>query len=219
MKKILSILALFSLFAFKIDNLPDVLIIGDSISIGYTPFVKKEFEGRAHVVHNEGNAKHTGIGLEKLDEWLGETQWEAIHFNWGLWDLCYRLPGENGRPGEKDKVQGKITFTPEQYAKNLEAMVLRLKKTRAKLIFATTTCVPEGEPGRFAEDVDKYNKAALKIMKKHDVTVNHLGRLSRKVHKKYALAAGDVHYTREGYAELAEPVIEMLLKAVSQGSF
>ena len=45
-----------------------ILIIGDSISIGYTPFVKKALAGKAVVVHNPGNAQHTGTGLEKLDE-------------------------------------------------------------------------------------------------------------------------------------------------------
>jgi hypothetical protein len=61
--------------------LPNVLIIGDSISIGYFPVVKELLEGKAVVVHNPGNAQHTRFGLEKLDEWLGQTKWDVIHFN------------------------------------------------------------------------------------------------------------------------------------------
>ena len=48
------------------ESLPRILIIGDSISLGYTPNVKEMFQGRAEVVHNPGNAQHTGTGLEQI---------------------------------------------------------------------------------------------------------------------------------------------------------
>ena len=74
MKKRLLLVIAFALMAFKGQELPNVLIIGDSISIGYTPFVKEALEGKANVVHNEGNAQHTGTGLIKLEEWLGDPR-------------------------------------------------------------------------------------------------------------------------------------------------
>src|SRR5690606_3837208 len=80
-----------------------VLIIGDSISIGYFPFVKDALKEEAYVVHNPGNSQHTGTGLQRLDEWLGTTKWDVIHFNWGLWDLCYRNPRSEDA-GKRDKV-------------------------------------------------------------------------------------------------------------------
>ena len=40
-------------------ELPKVLIIGDSISLGYTPHVVQQLEGRAEVKHHKGNAQHT----------------------------------------------------------------------------------------------------------------------------------------------------------------
>ena len=82
------ICARFSCVAQELASLPRILIIGDSISIGYTPFVKELFQGRAEVVHNPGNAQHTGTGLENIDLWLGDGHWDVIHFNWSLWDLC-----------------------------------------------------------------------------------------------------------------------------------
>lgn len=208
-KKILLLLSGIFLLSFFPEKMPDVLIIGDSISIGYTPYVKKALEGEARVVHNAGNAGDTGRGLEKLDEWLGDTDWDIIHFNWGLWDLCYRSE-QSTVYGNRDKVNGTVTFTPEQYGENLEKLVIRLKETGAKLIFATTSCVPEGEAGRFKGDDKRYNKVALKIMKKYGVEVNHLNKISRKIHKKHAQAEGDVHFTPEGYELLAEPVIEII---------
>ena len=74
-------------------TLPNVLIIGDSISIGYTKFVQEMMAGKANV-HRPLNAKGgflncqgTTFGVEKIDEWLGDTKWDVIHFNFGLHDL------------------------------------------------------------------------------------------------------------------------------------
>ena len=102
-----------------------------------------------------------------------------IHFNWGLWDLCYRNP-ESKEQGHRDKIHGKLTFTPEQYAHNLDSLVTILESTGAKLIFATTTVVPEGEAGRFVSDAKRYNKVALEVMKKHKVHIDDLYKLSQK---------------------------------------
>jgi hypothetical protein len=103
---------------------PKVLIIGDSISIGYTPYVAALLEGKAVVTHNAGNAQDTATGLEKLDEWLGEGRWDAIHFNWGLWDMRYDRGFENGP-----------RVPLRQYEENLAALVARLKQTKANVHF------------------------------------------------------------------------------------
>ncbi|MCA9070886.1 MAG: hypothetical protein KDA84_18280, partial [Planctomycetaceae bacterium] len=67
------------------ERLPRVLLIGDSISIGYTKPVIELLKGKAEVQRVKGNAGHTGMGLEKLPKWLDEKhgQWDVIHFNWG----------------------------------------------------------------------------------------------------------------------------------------
>ncbi len=138
------LLALFnSLTSFGADSpqrneLPQVLIIGDSISIGYTPHVKQMLLAEANVVHNKGNAGPTENGLKNIDEWIGTTKWDAIHFNWGLHDLCYRHP-DSKTQGRRDKINGTISTSLDQYEKNLEILVQRLKKTGAALIWASTT--------------------------------------------------------------------------------
>lgn len=190
---------------------PNVLIIGDSISIGYTPFVKESLKDKAEVFHHKGNARFTANGLEKLDSWLGDTKWDVIQFNWGLWDLCYRH-SESKVQGERDKINGVLTTSLEEYQSNLEELVLKLEQTKAQLIFVTTTMVPDNEAGRFAEDVDKYNAVALDLMKKHGIKVNNLNKLSHKVHPKCGKGNDNVHYSKEGYEKLSKQIVKIIKK-------
>jgi len=123
--KSLIILILFLALSSFTQEKPSVLIIGDSISIGYTPFVKEELANKAEVFHNPGNAQHTGTGLKKIDEWIGEENWDIIQFNWGLWDLCYRF-SDSKVQGNRDKENGKITYTIDEYSANLDSIVTML---------------------------------------------------------------------------------------------
>jgi len=211
MKRTLIIILLFFIVTAAETSKPKILIIGDSISNGYTPFVKEALKDDAIVVHNKGNAQYTSIGIKKLDEWLGDGKWDVIQFNWGLWDLCYRHP-ESTVQGNRDKVNGELTTSPENYRNNLEVLVGRLQKTNAKLIFVTTTFIPENEAGRFSGDEDKYNAIALDVMKKHKVKVNNLTKASKKIHLTHGLGNDNVHYTREGYELLAKEITKELNK-------
>ncbi len=150
MKHFLLVVAVFLVLTSADKPKPKVLIIGDSISIGYTPFVKEALKDDAIVVHNKGNAQDTGTGLKRLDEWLGDKKWDVIQFNWGLWDLCYRHP-ESTVQGHRDKINGELTTTLENYSKNLEVLVGRLQKTNAKLIFVTTWDVPLTDSGEITD--------------------------------------------------------------------
>lgn len=205
-------ITIFFAFAFT-PPAKKALIIGDSISIGYFPTVKKELAGEVEVLHNPGNAQHTGTGLRMLDKWLGDQKYDVILFNWGLWDLCYRHPLSTVQ-GRRDKLNGEITYTVDVYEKNIEELVKRLKKTGAKLVFVTSTVVPPDEAGRFEGDEIIYNDAAKAIMKKYDVEVCDLHRASIDIHKKYKMADGDVHYTKEGYEKLAEPIVAAIRKSL-----
>lgn len=205
-------LLLFSLLILSVsDNKkPKILIIGDSISLGYTPFVKKHFGDNVIISHNPGNAQHTGTGLDKVQEWIGNEDWDIIQFNWGLWDLCYRHPDSKVQ-GNRDKENGEITYSVDEYASNLDSIVSILKKkTDSKLIFITTTYVPENEAGRFQGDAIKYNTIAKKIMKKHDIKVNDIYEQSISIHNKYGRGSNNVHYTAEGSKKLSELVIDYL---------
>lgn len=181
-------------------DLPKVLIIGDSISIGYTPPVTKLLDGKASVVHHEGNAAHTNNGVEKLDSWLGDTKWNVITFNFGLHDL-------------KIMEDGKHQVGVELYEKNLETIASRLQKTGARLLYVTTTPVPEGKlnPLRKPGDELAYNAAALRVMKKHKIRIVDLYGFAKPKLTEIQRPA-NVHFTPEGDAALAGVVAKAIEK-------
>lgn len=196
-------------------KLPRVLLIGDSISIGYTVQTRALLKGKANVHRVPTNAGDTGRGINGLPKWLKtlDGKWDVIHFNWGLWDLCYRNPKSRNQ-GRRDKVNGKLTHTIKQYTDNLEKLVTALQKTRAELIFATTTPVPEGELGRKLGDDLKYNAAATKLMRKHGIAINDLHAVMAGKMKKYGVKPGDVHFTRQGSELLAKQVAKAISAAL-----
>lgn len=202
-------------------TLPDVLILGDSISIGYTLPVRSLLQGRANVfrpMRKDGkqpdNCGDTTIGLANIDKWLGDTKWDVIHFNWGLWDLCYRHP-ESKEQGKRDKIKGTLSTKPEDYEKNLETLVARLKKTGAKLIWAHTTLVPEGEVGRHVGDDAKYNAIARRVMERNMIPINDLHATTKAFPADHFVGPGDVHFTSTGSAKLAEQVAAKIVGASS----
>jgi hypothetical protein len=67
-------------------GLPRVLLLGDSISLGYGQAVHELLGGRATVFHPRESSQSTVLGLLKLEKWLGDKNWDVIHFNWGIWD-------------------------------------------------------------------------------------------------------------------------------------
>lgn len=214
--RLFSLVALYFLLISCSVNKSKILIIGDSISIGYTPFVQEKLAKKAVILHNPGNAQHTGTGLNKVADWIGNDDYDIIQFNWGLWDLCYRSP-DSKLYGNRDKINGKITYEIDEYAANLDAIVKLLKaKSDAKLVFVTTTHVPAYEAGRFKEDPIRYNEAAKQIMNENQVIVNDIYPQSVKIHKSFGKDSSDVHYTEQGYKELGKKVAKFLKKNMRQ---
>jgi len=190
-----------------------ILIIGDSISIGYTPFVKKNL-GNVYVKHNIGNAQDTKFGAENVNKWLGNEKWDIIQINWGLWDFCYRNEDSKVQ-GNRDKISGKITTSIEDYEINLDKIIgIIRKKSNAKIIFVTTTFVPEDELGRFQKDVQSYNEVAKQVMRKYNVDVNDIYDESVNIHKKYGKGLDDVHYTKKGYEKLGKLISNFIKKYI-----
>lgn len=217
LKKSISICLIFIgvLTSFS-ERTPEILIIGDSISIGYTPFVRNKLSQEAIVTHNLGNAQHTGTGLKKIKEWIGDKDWDIIQFNWGLWDLCYRHQDAKAY-GNRDKIKGEVTHSLEEYRENLDALIETMKQlTDAKLIFVTTSYIPEKEAGRFPEDAIKYNEVAIEVMNKHDILVNDIFKQTKSIHKRFGKGIDDVHYFKEGYNKLGKIISKFLLKEIKK---
>ena len=176
-------------------GLPRVLLIGDSISIGYTLPVRELLKGKANVHRIPQNGGATEVGLEKMKSWLGEGKWDVIHFNFGLHDAKY----------SSETTQ---RATREQYVANLKTLITQMKATGAKLVFATTTPVPKGgvlSPTRKFDSIEERNKIAAALMQEQGVAIDDLYTVVLPVMAKVG-RENDVHFAPEGYAVLAKAV-------------
>ncbi|WOH38149.1 SGNH/GDSL hydrolase family protein [Thalassotalea fonticola] len=209
--------AKFKWAAVPQPQLPNVLLIGDSISIGYTLDVRELLKDKANVyrpIKAQGklpdNAGDTAKGLRQLEHWLSSQnvkKWDVIHFNWGLHDLK-RIT--NGKGIKSNDPSQPSALSIEQYAKNLNAIVKRLKQTGAVIIFATTTPYPAGvTPSRIPEDAQKYNQAAMNIMTKHNVAINDLYTAIKPNLSEYQRPL-NVHFNKQGSKFLATKVSDAI---------
>jgi hypothetical protein len=187
-----------------VPGLPRVLLIGDSISIGYTVDVRKLLKGKANVHRIPTNGGPTSNGLKHLDAWLGISKWDVIHFNWGLHDLKYMGPNNENQADPKSPDSHQQVPLPE-YEANLRKLVKRLKATGAVLIWRNTTPIPAGSGGRVPGDEVKYNEAAARVMKEAGIATEDLYAHSLAGPRDVQLPA-NVHYTPKGYQYLAQHV-------------
>jgi lysophospholipase L1-like esterase len=173
-------------------KLPRVLIIGDSISMGYTEPLKKLLAGIANVQRIGENGGPTTNGVAHLDQ-LPPGPWQVVTFNFGLHDLKLDT--------------GSHQVDLPQYEANLKTIADALRKTGAKLIWVTTTPVPRGNlnPKRERADVPLYNEAAARVLKgKVDAVCDlYSAVLSREPDLQLK---ENVHFTVAGYDFLAEQV-------------
>ena len=196
-----------------------VLLLGDSISMGYTPIVREMLNGRADVYRpmrdgrSAENCAGTTKGVQHIDAWLAADggKWDVIHFNFGLHDLKRVHPKTRKNSTDPNHAnQAPI----ETYERQLRAIVAKLKKTGAKLVFATTTPVPKGvRPHRDSTDVLRYNAVAFGVMAENGIAIDDLyaaafSRLA-KIQRK-----ADVHFTRQGSRFLAQKVAASLRKVL-----
>jgi lysophospholipase L1-like esterase len=191
-----------------VPGLPRVLLIGDSISIQYTLPVRARLKGIANVHRPPDNCHHSRQILAELDAYLGDKKWDVIHFNCGGHDFSFRNDKTYAPPPE-----GKLTVPLDEYEKNLRLIVKRLKKTGAKLIWATTTPMSEAymQKGyRRESELQSYNAAALAIMKEEGVAIDDLYALAKPNAEK--LLRDGVHFTKAGAEFLAKAVAAAIRK-------
>jgi lysophospholipase L1-like esterase len=171
-------------------RLARVLLIGDSVSRGYTQPTRKALEGKANVHRAPANCGPTASGLKNLDAWLGEGKWDVIHFNFGIHDRA----------------------TPAaDYVKRLEEIVGRLEKTGAKLIWTSTTPIPDDPAHKqTAASIIEKNALAAEVMKKHGIPTDDLF-TAITPHLAKLQNPNDVHFTGEGYDFLGTQVGEAIL--------
>jgi acyl-CoA thioesterase-1 len=204
-------------------KLPRVLLMGDSVSIAYALEVRKLLTGVANVHRvpaNCGSTK-TALGSYGLVRWLPDPneKWDIIHFNHGLHDLSYRFADDSDKNAKGEYASpangGHQNVPPGDYEKNLRQIIARLKQTGAKLIFASTTPVPESDATKYVKDSElPYNEIAKKVMTEEGVTWNDLCSL---VKPRQAELQGkrNVHFQLKGSSVMAKQVAEMIQNALS----
>ncbi|MEL7118584.1 MAG: SGNH/GDSL hydrolase family protein [Bacteroidota bacterium] len=201
----------------QLAALPNVLILGDSISIGYTDLVRQALDGKANVyrpMQADGkpwNCGGTTAGVKHLDTWLAiQTKWDVIHFNFGLHDLKH-VDANNGKnsTNPNDPQQAK----PSVYKKQLKEIAKKLKSTNAQCIFANTTPFPDKPKGplRRADQAEVYNRIAFKIMKKYDIPINDLNAFVQPNMEEWQFP-NNVHFRPAGSRKLAEKVAQEIEK-------
>ncbi|MGB8168626.1 MAG: SGNH/GDSL hydrolase family protein [Chthoniobacteraceae bacterium] len=187
-----------------VPGLPRVLLIGDSISMGYTIPVRELLKGKANVHRIPQNGGPTSTGLKTIKAWMGDSKWDVIHFNWGLHDLKF-IQDDPSKRADPTAAGSHRQVPLEDYEKNLRELVAILKTTGAKLIWCNTTPVPEGSDGRIGGDEKQYNEVAARVMKEAGIPTDDLNAHAAAKLKDVQLPA-NVHYSDAGYQYLAEKV-------------
>ena len=115
---------------FVVDDpkLPRVLLIGDSVSRGYTQAVRQALAGKASVHRAPANCGPTASGIKNIEVWLGDGKWDLIHFNFGIHDRATPLA---------------------DYTARLEQLITRMKQTGARLMWASTTPIHDSADGKY----------------------------------------------------------------------
>ncbi|VAX42735.1 hypothetical protein MNBD_PLANCTO02-3313 [hydrothermal vent metagenome] len=175
-------------------KLPRLLIIGDSVSRGYTQAVRAALKGKVNVHRAPANCGPTRTGLKKIDVWLGNGKWDIITFNFGIHDRRTK---------------------PKIYAANLKKLIDRLKKTNAQLIWVTTTPLPSDSIYGPDAAIVKRNKIAATLMQKNDLPQCDLYTWIYSDLKIYQNPK-DCHFSGKGYHRLAEKVSQAVLEEVEK---
>ena len=149
-----------------------IVLLGDSIRMGYDKYVKEALDGVAQVYYPSENCKFSQYTVRYLHDWKRKGEWpddvDLVHWNNGLWDVAELFD------------DGPIS-TPEHYAEMLRRIDKRIRFLfpQAKVVFATSTAVREEgykSPAfhRHNAVIEQYNAVALETLKDTDTVINDL---------------------------------------------
>ena len=180
-----------------------VVLLGDSIRMGYTPKVKELMDGAADVWGPRENGAHCMWTLGHFGPWVIDQKPDVLHFNFGIHDQSEASYGD-----------GQPQVLPEQYALALKRFIARAKElTTAKLIWASSTPLYQAEEGTPMQDwksrgrIDEYNRIALDIVQAEAIPVNDLNAVIMNNNFWDCLLEDGCHMTDKGNQVLAEAVV------------
>lgn len=188
-----------------------VLLLGDSIRIGYQQDVKELLANEYEVIYPTDNGRFAAYTLWQANQ---EFRWnpeiELVHFNNGYWDMNIEAP------------MTEAIHPIEEYKHFLRRIVALCSQCGAKVVFATT--VPVLDSGAAGDNtgvqatinysnewVKKYNAAAVEVMNELNVPVNDLYELCMKDDRRYK-CEDLLHLSAEGNRRCAEQVADYIRK-------
>lgn len=182
------------------SRLAKVLLLGDSIRLSYQPIVAELLNGRAEVFGPDENCQFSFYTLASLDRWISELgEPDIIHWNNGIHDAGYNP--------YREPTQVPI----EIYYSALNLILERLRKITSHIIWATSTPIHADKPFRndewswHNEEIEKYNRIAIKIMNVNNIPINDLHSIVSKNIDKY-ICEDLVHLSEAGQMACAEAV-------------
>lgn len=207
-----TLLSEITLNARDLQGLKKVVLIGDSIRMGYQPFVMKELESVATIWAPDENGKTTDNVIYNLNSWVKNQNPDIVHINAGLHDIR-TLSWELG--------PGHTIVKPKHYQENLETIFSWINKyVGCRIIWATTTPVIDEKAKkahqkardytRHDSDVQKINLMAKRIAKKYNIPVNDLYSFVKEKVGLQEIGDDGVHFTKSGYEQLGAKVADMI---------
>lgn len=180
-----------------------LLLIGDSIRMGYQPLVTKLLEGRWIVRGPEENGGTSRNVLANLDAWAAQPA-DVVHINCGLHDLARSFESTVNR------------VPRDEYAANVREVLGRLTARGGRIIWATTTPVIDEwhhlhkKFDRHEADVLAYNVVATTAAQGMGIPVDDLHAVIEAAGREQCLQPDGVHMIPAGYARLADAVVACL---------
>ena len=182
-----------------------IVLFGDSqrqTFCGYGKRVEEALKAEGHEVFQpEDNGRFTKYLLRQIVDFRKEIQdADIIHFNAGHWDVGVMFKSDNE------------PFTSlDEYLSNLRRIVAELKLITPHIIFATTSPVRSGHVNETNEMIEKYNAAAVELMKELNVSVNDIYSVVLPQIDDCIKGIPDcVHQTEKGKIVQAEQVLKAI---------
>jgi lysophospholipase L1-like esterase len=186
-----------------------VILIGDSIRIGYQDTVRAALGDVADVDWPAENGGNTRNVLAHLEEWAISQRADLVHVNCGLHDLRVMR-------GASDNV-----VPLAEYAANVERILTAVRdRAGARVAWAATTPINEVwhrsavDWTRSEADVVRYNAAAAGVCRRLGVPVDDLYQVALDAGRDAILAADGVHFRPEGYRLLGQAAARFLRAAL-----
>lgn len=175
-----------------------IMLIGDSIRMGYQEQLRQMLGSGYEVWAPEENARFAKYTLNCLPEWFTAfPSPDLVHWNNGLWDTA-TVCAEDG------------AFTPvEEYVRYLSIISRELLKNARHVIFATTTPVQPGSANQVPERIPIYNAAAEALMREKHIEVNDLYHAVLP-HVGAWICDDHIHLTDAGKAGCAAQIAEVI---------